>query len=65
MKEKLTKDNGQMTMDNFQLSTVKSQLPKGYKNTEIGVIPEEWEMKEVKDLESKVNRHLAKMGFVI
>ncbi len=29
--------------DNFQLSTLHSQLPKGYKQTEVGVIPEEWE----------------------
>jgi hypothetical protein len=33
----------------------------GYKETEIVVIPEDW---EVKELEEKVNAHLAKMGFL-
>jgi hypothetical protein len=32
----------------------------GYKETEIGLIHEDW---EVKDLEEKINAHLAKMGF--
>ena len=32
----------------------------GYKETEIGVIPEDW---EVKELEEKVKMHLAKIGF--
>jgi len=36
--------------DNFQLSTLHSQLPKGYKQTEVGVIPEDWDTKSVREL---------------
>ncbi len=35
--EKLAMDNGQLSIDN-------SQLPIGYKRTELGVIPEDWEV---------------------
>lgn len=34
-------------MDNCQLPTVNSQLKKGYKQTEVGVIPEDWEVKNL------------------
>jgi type I restriction enzyme S subunit len=38
-------------MKNSQLSTYNSQLvPPGYKQTEVGVIPEEWEVKRLGDL---------------
>ena len=40
-------ENGQFKMDNYQLPIVNCQLPKGYKNTEVGVIPEDWEVKEL------------------
>lgn len=43
MSKRNTMDNEQLTNDNYQFSTVNSQLKKGYKNTEIGVIPMEWE----------------------
>ena len=33
-----------------QLSTFNSQLPKGYKQTEVGVIPEEWQVAQIGDL---------------
>jgi type I restriction enzyme, S subunit len=33
-----------------QLSTFNSQLPKGYKQTEVGVIPEEWEVSTFNEL---------------
>ena len=35
-----------------QLSTFNSQLPKGYKQTEVGVIPEEWKSPTVRGLAS-------------
>jgi len=36
---------------NYQLSTVNSQLiPSGYKQTEVGVIPEEWDVKSLADV---------------
>jgi len=40
MKE-LTNNNGKLTMDNYQLK-------KGYKNTEIGVTPEDWKVVKLK-----------------
>jgi type I restriction enzyme S subunit len=36
-------------MDNCQRPTVNSQLKKGYKQTEVGVIPEKWEIKNLGD----------------
>jgi len=36
-------DNEQLKMDNYQLSTINSPLRKGYKQTEVGMIPEEWD----------------------
>ncbi len=58
MKDK-TMNNEQLTNENYQLSTVNYQLPKGYKNTEIGVIPEEWGIetleKVTKDMLQGVN----------
>jgi hypothetical protein len=30
---------------NSQPSTLNSQIPEGYKQTEIGVIPEDWEVR--------------------
>jgi type I restriction enzyme, S subunit len=43
-------DNEQLTNDNYQLSTVTYQLPKGYKNTEIGIIPKEWEVDKIENV---------------
>ena len=37
-------------MDNCQLSTVNSQLKKGYKQTEVGIIPEDWEVKKLGEI---------------
>ncbi|WP_008317593.1 restriction endonuclease subunit S [Leptolyngbya sp. PCC 6406] len=34
-------------MSNYQLSTINYQLPKGYKQTEVGVIPEDWDVVEL------------------
>ena len=36
-----------MEMSNYQLSINNYQLPKGYKQTEVGVIPEDWELKRL------------------
>jgi len=33
-----------MEANNYQLSITNCHLPKGYKNTEVGVIPEDWEV---------------------
>ena len=35
-----------------QLSTFNSRLPKGYKQTEVGVIPEEWEVNQLGEIAS-------------
>ncbi len=43
-------DKGKLKMDNCQLSTANSQLKKGYKQTEVGVIPEDWEIKTFEDI---------------
>ena len=44
-------DNGKLTNDNSQLKKGATlSLPKGYKNTEIGVIPEEWEVKRFTEI---------------
>ncbi len=37
-------------MSNYQLSINNYQLPKGYKQTEVGVIPEDWEVKVIGDI---------------
>lgn len=39
-------------MNNDQLKISNYQLPKGYKQTEIGVIPEDWELKTIGDIGS-------------
>lgn len=36
--------NGTLKMDNFQLSTVDSQLREGYKQSEVGVIPDGYKL---------------------
>ncbi len=38
-----------MTVENNQSSSLKFQLPDGYKQTEVGVIPEDWEVKTLSD----------------
>jgi type I restriction enzyme, S subunit len=44
-------DNGQLTMDNAQLSTINSALvPPSYKQTEVGVIPDDWDVMTVGDV---------------
>ncbi len=45
-------DNGKLKMDNCQLPTVNFQLKKGYKQTEVGVIPEDWEVKKIGEFTS-------------
>lgn len=37
-------------MSNDQLPTGNAQLPKGYKQTEVGVIPEDWEVRKIGSL---------------
>lgn len=39
-----------MTAENNQSSTVDSQLPDGYKQTDVGIIPEDWDVEELGDL---------------
>ena len=45
-------DNEQLKMDNYPLSTINSPLRKGYKQTEVGVIPEEWEVNQLGEIAS-------------
>jgi type I restriction enzyme S subunit len=42
--------NGTLKTDKCQLSTVNSQLMEGYKQSEVGVIPEDWEVKTLGDI---------------
>ena len=37
-------------MKNSQFSVLNSQLPRGYKQTEVGVIPDDWEILQVADV---------------
>jgi len=37
-------DKSKSVLSHSQLSTINSQLPKGYKQTEVGVIPKDWEI---------------------
>ncbi|MEB2308910.1 MAG: restriction endonuclease subunit S [Candidatus Brocadiaceae bacterium] len=37
--------NGRLKRDNCQQPTVKTQLKKGYKQTEVGIIPSDWVVK--------------------
>jgi len=37
------------TANNSQLSTLNYQLPTGYKQTEVGVIPEDWDATKLGD----------------
>jgi maltoporin len=37
-------DNGQLMTSNSQSSSSNSLLPAGYKQNEVGVIPEDWEV---------------------
>ncbi|GJQ23235.1 MAG: hypothetical protein HBSAPP01_10250 [Candidatus Brocadia sapporoensis] len=41
--------NGRLKRDNCQLPTVNTQLKKGYKQSEVGVIPSDWEVKRLGD----------------
>jgi hypothetical protein len=36
-------------MSNDQLLTANSQVPQGYKQTEVGLIPEDWEVSKISD----------------
>lgn len=48
---KLKVDSGELNNPNhFQLSTLNSQLKKGYKQTELGEIPEDWEVTSLGDI---------------
>ncbi len=51
--EQLTIDNdgdSATSEDNCQLSINNYELPKGYQQTEVGVIPEDWEVRELESL---------------
>jgi type I restriction enzyme S subunit len=37
-------------VSNYQLSINNYQLPEGYKQTEVGVIPEDWEVTTIGDI---------------
>lgn len=37
-------------MNNLELSKNTNKLPKGYKQTEVGVIPEDWDVKPLGDI---------------
>lgn len=37
-------------MNNYQLSIDNNQLPEGYKQTEVGVIPEDWDVRKIASL---------------
>jgi len=39
-------------MSSKRLATNNNQLPEGYKKTEVGVIPEDWELKTIGDIGS-------------
>jgi len=55
-------ENGQFKMDNYQLPIVNCQLPKGYKNTEVGVIPEDWEVKRLEEITIKIGSGITPTG---
>lgn len=58
------RENGQWKMGDGQLSIVNSPLPIGYKRTELGVIPEDWEVKPIGDLAIiSVGRDLKEKNF--
>jgi type I restriction enzyme, S subunit len=42
-------------MNNYQLSINNYQLPKGYKQTEVGVIPEDWEVRTIGETVTLIN----------
>jgi len=42
--------NGTLKTDKCQLSTANSQLREGYKQSEVGVIPEDWGVKTLGDV---------------
>jgi len=46
-------DNEKLKMDNCQLLTASSQLKKGYKQTEVGVIPSDWLLFPLEELTQK------------
>jgi len=43
-------ENGEELRTNSKLSTMDSQLPRGYKRTEVGVIPEDWEVAQLGEI---------------
>ena len=48
---KLKVDSGELNNPNHsQLSTLNSQLKKGYKQSELGEIPEDWEVTSIGDI---------------
>ena len=49
-------------MNNYQLSTNNDQLPEGYKQTEVGVIPEDWEVASLGDFTSKIGSGITPTG---
>jgi type I restriction enzyme, S subunit len=43
-------ESKKLTIDNYQLLIDNYQLPKGYKLTEVGVIPNDWEVKRLQEI---------------
>jgi type I restriction enzyme S subunit len=41
-------------MSNYQLSINNYQLPEGYKQTEVGVIPEDWEIRSCSEISERI-----------
>ncbi|OQZ03818.1 MAG: hypothetical protein B6D34_06420 [Candidatus Brocadia sp. UTAMX1] len=54
--------NGRLKRDNCQLPTVKTQLKKGYKQTEVGVIPNDWEVVCLGEMTIKVGSGITPTG---
>ena len=51
-------------MNNYQLSIDNYQLPKGYKQTEVGVIPEDWEYDSLQDKLTLISgRHILSANY--
>ena len=51
-----------MSVENPQTSTINSQLPDGYKQTDVGIIPEDWDVKYLGELTEKVGSGITPTG---
>jgi type I restriction enzyme S subunit len=49
---KMKNKESKRRLSHSQLSTINSQLPKGYKQTEVGVIPNDWEILTIEQISS-------------